>query len=1487
MQTKVAISRLTAFSTAITVAASLLLPPGVYAYVAYSNLDASMNADARVISEVAEQVFSSPTASTISKESDVRALLDRHFQAISGARAAQVTITDQNGNITTIAGWPPDHPVMVRTAPIIYGDRTIGAIKVERSLRPLLINSAWLTLFGCALAAVLFIMLRVIPLRDALKSNEEFRRRDKSLAYANMVFKAATEGSLDAIVVVDEQNHVVSHNQHFLELWNIPPDLVARGQDQPLLAAVTAQNKDPDAFLERVKYLYAHPDVSSRDRLDLKDGRVVERYTQTLYGPDHEYLGRIWFFRDVTARERAADALRQSEETFKAIFDNARDGITLADSETKKFTLGNDSICKMLGYTPAEFATLSVADIHPAESLAFVLNEFERLIRGETRISAASPLKRKDGSVLFADVNSALVTIGGKAYTLGIFRDVTERKAAEDAVRRSEEKYRNLVESTTDYIWEVDAQNRYTYYSPKAFALLGYTQDELLGKTPFDVMAPAEAERVAAIFAPIAAAHQPFSLIENTILHKDGTPVVLETSGVPIFDKDGVYCGYRGIERDVTERKRADQATQERLRRTETQLRIVGQVGQAEALLSGDVETLAREITELAPQASGCERTNVWLFNDDDSELRCIDLFEATPQRHSAGMVLRENEFRPELDVIRNARYVDAHDALTDPRTHGYVAGYLKPLGITSMLDASIQASGRTFGLLCFEHVGREHHWEQDEIAFACQLADKIGLAIISRKRREAEAGLQQRDALLNAAAFSAAEFLTAPNLDEAINKSLEIVSKTVEIDRMTVFERGPGANPTPIVRYTWHAPGMTQMMDKTYIENPNLQSPQVHAWRAPLAEGKIVITQVDHAPEDVQRLLRSFGVKSTLIVPITVDGKYWGQVAFDSCGKEREWIESEIEILKALSDLIGSAIQRDRYVKEIADANRIVQNTPTVLYRMRGEPALPMIYVSQNIKLLGYDPAALVASPQLYQSLIHPDDIGNLRNVMEHALERQSAQGVVELRLLTSHGEYRWFENRFTPIRDAAGRIVEIEGLLIDITERKAAEERIALLARTDPLTGLANRSTFIERLRQSFVATRRGAKPFAVLYLDIDRFKDINDTLGHPLGDHLLINVGERLKAAIRETDLVARLGGDEFAILQSDLEEAADAGAIAAKLCATVAKPIHINGNDLRVTTSIGISVYSPDIGKPEDLLARADVALYRAKEEGRDQYRFHTEDLDTQVREEVALAEELRTALSDGQFSVFYQPQVELSTGRIVGMEALIRWNHPTRGLLPPSKFLPVAERTGAITAIGQWVLDQACRQMHMWREAGIAPQTIAVNISSVQIKTAAEFVQFVTDTLAKWQLSPADLELDVTESMLARAALAKNDVLERLQSLGVKISIDDFGTKFSTLDYLKTYRVSRLKIPQSLTKSATHNHESVAMVRTIVGIARELNIEVIAQGVENEAQWSFLTSTSPVTKVQGYYYSEPVPAAGAQALLMRGVITPMHEKKSAV
>jgi len=561
---------------------------------------------------------------------------------------------------------------------------------------------------------------------------------------------------------------------------------------------------------------------------------------------------------------------------------------------------------------------------------------------------------------------------------------------------------------------------------------------------------------------------------------------------------------------------------------------------------------------------------------------------------------------------------------------------------------------------------------------------------------------------------------------------------------------------------------------------------------------------------------------------------------------------------------------------KDLSDANIIIQNSPTILYRLRGEPSLPLIYISHNITKFGYDPASLLASPDWAEKLIVSDDRAKVGVAMARVMERDAEGASIEFRLRTSDGALRWVENRYVPVRDDEGRLIEIEGIIIDITERKAAEEKISLLARTDSLTGLANRATFVERLHQTFAAAQRGAIPFAVLYLDLDHFKPVNDSLGHPVGDMLLREVAKRLTSCTRESDLVARLGGDEFAVLQGEMGDPANAGALAAKIQNALALPHRLNGNDVLISVSIGICPYvSASVG-PDAMLGQADLALYRSKDEGRNRYHFQSDDLDREVLDRITLADDLRKAISHDELTLHYQPQVELSSGEITGMEALVRWDHPIRGLLSADAFIPIAEKSGTILALGHWVLDNACRQLRSWRDSGIGPPLIAINLSLSQLRCGAELLRDVAETIARWGLIPSDLEFDVAEATLAQAKWTHDDVLPQLRELGVRIAIDDFGTEYSSIGYLRTYRVNHLKITRSLIEKAPKDLQSAATVRAIINLAREVGIGVIAEGVETQEQRNLLVSAGPATKAQGFYFSEAVDATRAGELLRQGV-----------
>ena len=447
-------------------------------------------------------------------------------------------------------------------------------------------------------------------------------------------------------------------------------------------------------------------------------------------------------------------------------------------------------------------------------------------------------------------------------------------------------------------------------------------------------------------------------------------------------------------------------------------------------------------------------------------------------------------------------------------------------------------------------------------------------------------------------------------------------------------------------------------------------------------------------------------------------------------------------------------------------------------------------------------------------------------------------------------------------------------DGMAAEVSSR---ELKISWMARYDILTGLANRGVFAEALQHEIARAHRDGTSFAVLYLDLDHFKDVNDTLGHPIGDLLLQAVAERLRASVRETDTVSRFGGDEFALIATDLQEPADAATLALKVLAATSEPVLIRDIEVRSGASVGIAVFGPDSADTETLLSHADIALYRAKSEGRGTYRFFTDSMDAEVRTEFMLGAELRQAIVSDQLYLVYQPQVDIYTGRIIGVEALVRWLHPTRGVVSPGLFIPVAEKSGLIVAIGRWVMHESCRQMRKWLDAGVAPPLIAVNVSALQFKTPRELENDLEAILAETGVPAQKVELELTEGVLMDASREHSDVLLRLRNAGFRIGIDDFGTGYSSLDYLRRFPVDRIKIAQQFMFDPTEGSGD-AIIRAAIALAQELKLEVIVEGVETAKQLQRVKSCGG-REVQGYYFSKPIRAGAMTVLLRKGITLP--------
>jgi diguanylate cyclase (GGDEF)-like protein/PAS domain S-box-containing protein len=453
---------------------------------------------------------------------------------------------------------------------------------------------------------------------------------------------------------------------------------------------------------------------------------------------------------------------------------------------------------------------------------------------------------------------------------------------------------------------------------------------------------------------------------------------------------------------------------------------------------------------------------------------------------------------------------------------------------------------------------------------------------------------------------------------------------------------------------------------------------------------------------------------------------------------------------------------------------------------------------------------------------------------------------------------------HRISALLDHRGQVLHYINLFTDVTEKKLSEERIHHLAHYDVLTDLPNRLLFNDRLAHSMERAQRNGGKVVVLFLDLDHFKNVNDTLGHQFGDELLQLVAERLRAAVREQDTVARLGGDEFTVILEELTHVQDAGLVANKILAAIGHPINLQGHELFVGASIGISVF-PDDGRDVQMLLRnADAAMYRAKEHGRNTYQYYTPELTLASIERLDLENALRRALERGELFLHYQPQVAIPSGRIIGAEALLRWNHPTKGLIPPSVFVPLAEDAGLMGIIGSWVIESACLQLRAWRAEGVPLRRMAVNLSGQQIIRGG-LVETVSEVLERTGVDPADLELEITETFVMAHLNDGLETLHALKRLGITLAIDDFGTGYSSLSYLKRLPIDRLKIDRSFVKDIPADRDDMAIAATIIAMAHNLDLQVIAEGVEQSAQVDFLRRHR-CDEVQGYLFSKPVSAA---------------------
>ena len=531
--------------------------------------------------------------------------------------------------------------------------------------------------------------------------------------------------------------------------------------------------------------------------------------------------------------------------------------------------------------------------------------------------------------------------------------------------------------------------------------------------------------------------------------------------------------------------------------------------------------------------------------------------------------------------------------------------------------------------------------------------------------------------------------------------------------------------------------------------------------------------------------------------------------------------------------------------------------------------------------RLVGVRPQDFAGTFEAFLNLVHADD----RPIVTGALQKLVGQHTpcdIDHRIVLPNGTDFIIHLQAEGVREEETDEITVIGTAQDITERKQAERAIHQLAYYDSLTGLANRVLFKDRLSNAISFAARHQQHLATLFIDLDRFKIINDTLGHTVGDLLLTHVAERLSDSVRQSDSVsrhadhepmhalARLGGDEFTILLTSLPHPEDAGRVARRILESLAHPFSIDGHEIFISASIGISIFPSDGSTVEALLKNADTAMYHAKEQGRNNCQFYSSGLNAAAADRLDLENELRRALEREEFVVFYQPKLNIHSRKILGAEALVRWKHPKRGLVPPGVFLNAAIDTGLIRSMDEWVLREACRQVKAWEMAGLPAITISANVSN-SLFHGRTLPSTVADALRDSGLNPSQLELELTESIAMRDVEASVTMLEGLRTMGVRLSIDDFGTGYSSLSYLQRFPLSRLKIDQSFVRDLLTNENNVKITRAIIAMAHSLNLSVLAEGVETEGQLARLREEG-CDEVQGYLFSRPVCAEDFEKLL---------------
>jgi diguanylate cyclase (GGDEF)-like protein/PAS domain S-box-containing protein len=1212
-----------------------------------------------------------------------------------------------------------------------------------------------------------------------------------------------------------------------------------------------------------------------------------------------------------------------TDELHRQVFERNLAVQLLLDPEDGRIVEANPAACRFYGYDRAQLTGMRITQINtmpPSE-----LRELMGAAVEERRNAFLFRHRLASGEVRDVEVHSGPVEIGGRRLLYSIIHDVTERVRAQEALTSSEATFRLVFANHPLPMWVYDEQSlRFLEVNAAAVHAYGWTRDEFLGMRITDIRPP---EEVGSLLERLRQPRPEVAPRPTRSRHcrRDGASLEVEVLSHRI--DFGSRSGILVVSQDVTDRERALEA----LRASEEKYRAILagiDEGYYEVDLAGRFtfandalrSMLGEEESDLRGRSLGS-----WVSADTGDELG--QAFEQVAQTGQPTRYLR-------FEVVRGdgaRRAVEGSVSLLRG-AHGEADGFrgiLTDVTEREQRDAELRDSEERFRRLV--------EMSPDGIAIYCEgrvvFCNTAGARLVGATSPEEVLGRGLDDFVHPESKAVTRDRLQRLRQGQDVPfvelKYLRMDGSTIEVEAAAtpfLWRDRPAAQVVVrdisarkrsdrlqralyriaqtsttnqdmgalyasihgIVGELMYARNFyIALVDPVsgtfgfdyFVDEEDPVPPTVKPGRSltdyVLRTGEPLLADAEtFADLEARNEIELLGAPSIdwLGVPLKRGRECFGALVVQSYNEEHRYTVADRDVLTFVSQHVATAIDRRRAASALEESEdrfrTLAETAPCAIFIYQGDrfryanPAMSAIS--------GYTREELMETN--FWSMVHPEFREMVR---ERGMARQKGQaaevpGTYEFQIVRKDGEVRW-------VQFSAG-VIERDGqpaglgTAFDITERKRAEEQIRSLAYLDPLTGLPNRLLFNDRVTVAVAQAHRLRQRLAVLFLDLDRFKIINDSLGHSIGDRLLQEVAARLLAAVREGDTVARLGGDEFTLLLPAVVRAEDAAKIAEKLLESLRQSFRLDGRELFVTSSLGISLYPDDGHDAESLVKNADTAMYRAKEEGRDNYQLYTRGMNATAVERLALESSLRKALAQQELLLYYQPLLDLGTGRVHGVEALLRWRHPERGLVPPSEFIPLAELTGLIVGIGNWSLRVACQQAREWQKSGHPNLTMAVNLSVRQFNQPDLAAQ-VRRALMETELPARSLDLEITESNAMQNAEGTIQTLRELKTLGVRVSIDDFGIGYSSLSYLKRLPIDTLKIDQSFVRDITTDPDDAAIATAVIALAHTLKLKVVGEGVETEEQLAFLAAQH-CDRVQGFLFSPPLSAADCTQFLAR-------------